>query len=50
MKGMSVFGCMIALLLHTLPTGLLLPPVAPGLRNHIDHRVQRELFKTVLNL
>lgn len=50
MKGLSVLYCMIASLLPTLPTGHVLPPVAPGQGNHIDHRVQRELFQTVLTL
>ncbi len=50
MKGLSVMDCVIASLLPTLPTGLILPPVAPGPKNLTDHRIQRELFQTVLTL
>lgn len=48
MKGSSDLDYTIASLL--LASGLTLPPVAPGLRNHINHKVQRELVQTVLTL
>lgn len=51
MRSMNEFlDCAIVSLNPTLLAGLTLPPAAPGLRKHRDHRVQREQFQTELTL